>query len=119
VVHTTNLSTALHRDDRVAVVTLSGEADLAALDQLREILAEARTLPDIDSIQVDLAELRFIDSSGIGSLIAGHRMAVQDGLGFSIVRPAPAVRSVLAMTGVLGLLTGNPADDDDLTADWV
>jgi len=118
VVHTTNLSATLDRDDRVGVVTLRGEADLAALDQLREILADARTLPDIDSIRVDLAGLHFIDSSGIGSLIAGHRLAAQDGLVLTIARPAPSVRSVLAMTGILGLLTGDPADDDDMTADW-
>ena len=55
-VHTTNLSTALIRDDRTAVVTLCGEADLASLDQMREILADARTLPEITTATRELRE---------------------------------------------------------------
>jgi anti-anti-sigma regulatory factor len=40
----------------------------------------------------------FMDSSGLGALIAGRRMALEDGLGFDAINPTPPVRSVLAIT---------------------
>jgi anti-sigma B factor antagonist len=104
------------QDGDVATIHLHGEADLAVVDQLFETMAEARAVPGVRRIVMDLARLTFVDSSGLGALIAGYRMATQDGLAFTVVDPTPAVRSLLGMTGVLQLLTGEPEHED--VAPW-
>jgi anti-sigma B factor antagonist len=104
------------RTDDVALVNLRGEADLAVVDALLRTLAEARGMSGVHGIAVDLTSVTFIDSSGLGALIAGYRMATQDGLTFEVRNPTPAVRSLLAMTGVLRLFAGDLATDD--ISDW-
>jgi len=105
-----NLISIIVEDNGVAMIKLTGDADLGSVDALLVILAEARRRPGVREIVVDLAGVPFMDSSGLGALIAGQRLAMQDGLGFDAVNPTPPVRSVLAMTGVLQLLAGTAAD---------
>lgn len=89
-------------EDGRAVVTLAGECDLTVRDALTTALLAA-----VDSapvIVVDLAELRFIDSSGVHSLITGHHAAQRQGRRLQVVNARGTVARVLEMTGVSELL---------------
>jgi anti-anti-sigma factor len=92
--------------DGRAVVSLVGECDLTAREELTTVLLAA-----VDSAPVtvvDLAALRFIDSSGVHGLITGHHAALRQGHRLHVVNAGGAVAHVLDMTGV-GALLAPPA----------
>ena len=89
--------------DDLHVVTLRGELDLATADGLVEWLLDIAG----SRVVVDLADLTFMDSSGIAVMIQAKNQ-----LGDAIVftRPHPNVWQVLELTGLTDLLTEwNPA----------
>ena len=83
--------------DAGALITVRGEIDMATVPQLRDLLDQ---LIDAGSrrIVLDCRELAFLDSSGIGVLVAA-RNRLSEG---EIVLDSPQahVRKVLEITGV-------------------
>jgi anti-anti-sigma factor len=80
-----------------AVITMVGELDLAGVTPLRELstalVAEGRA-----RLVIDLTQVSFADSAGLGALIGAHRRAEAEGGGVSIVGATPQVRRVLKLT---------------------
>ncbi|MFF5054755.1 STAS domain-containing protein [Micromonospora sp. NPDC000663] len=90
------------------VVTLTGECDLAARDELTAVLASAvRGAP---VVVVDVGGLRFLDSTGLHTLVTAHQSARGDGRRLYVVNADGAVAEVLDITGV-GELLSPPADE--------
>jgi anti-anti-sigma factor len=87
---------AISQHDRVCIVRMSGELDLASSDRLAALLAE---LSDA-TVVVDLADLTFIDSSGIAALVAAKDRLESAGRELVLTRPQPNVDRVLEMTGL-------------------
>lgn len=81
-----------------AVVTVDGEIDMATAPRLRDLLNE---LVDdgSDQIVLDCRGLAFLDSSGIGVLVA-VRNRIGDSGTLTLEAPQPHVRKVLELTGV-------------------
>jgi anti-anti-sigma factor len=84
------------------VVELAGDCDLAARDELTSILVTAAGRATV--VLVDLAEVRFLDSSGLHALIAGHHAAIEQGGRLYVVNATGVVDRVLDLTGVGDLL---------------
>ncbi len=91
-----------HHDDR-AVVLVSGEVDLATCQQLRDVLA-GLVDQGVHYLVVDLEQVSFLDSSGIGVLISVLRRIREHGGSLRLTAPTPHVRRVLELTGVTTLL---------------
>ncbi|MBS2962896.1 STAS domain-containing protein [Actinocrinis puniceicyclus] len=92
------------------VVTVRGELDLAAADQLWETI-EPLLAPDA-LVVLDGTEMTFLDSSGLRVLLQAHKRAQADGALFRVVAPQQAVQRVLDLAGAAGHL----AMRDDLAA---
>ncbi len=96
-------------DDRgIGIVVPRGRLNMVAARGLRDALTglvEAGTT----RIVVDLAETTFLDSSGLGALIAGLKSARQAGGDLRIARPTPAVLTVFELTNMDKVL--RPRDD--------
>ena len=84
------------------VVTVAGECDLAVRDELTSVLLDAVSAARV--VVVDLADVSFLDSSGVHALIAGYHAAQEPGGRFYAVNAVGVVESVLAMTEVDALL---------------
>jgi anti-sigma B factor antagonist len=54
---------------------------------------------------LDLEDLPYIDSSGIGSIVSALRNATKLGGGVKLVKPSPFVEKTLKMCGLLGLFS--------------
>ncbi len=91
-------------------VTLAGDADYSVVTKLLDTFEQARSMPGVIRIVIDLAAVRFMDSSGLGAFVIGYRFARQDGLSFEVINEKPNVRSLLEITGVAHLFT-SPAGD--------
>jgi anti-sigma B factor antagonist len=105
--------TAVRDDDpSEAVVTVYGEVDLATREQLRESLQAATAAPGVRKIVVDLTQTRFMDSSGIHTLVRGYEEARKAGIDYYITGANGRVHRVLELTGVLDLLLGDTPIDE-------
>lgn len=88
--------------DGRALVSLVGECDLNSRDELTTVLLAAVASAPVTV--VDLAGLRFIDSSGVHGLVTGHHAAQRQGHRLHVVNACGLVAQVLDLTGIGGLL---------------
>jgi anti-anti-sigma factor len=92
-------------------LVLAGEIDLSSVDVLLraqgEALAGAATRR-LHGVVVDLDQVTFLDSTGIGALVGGYRQAATAGLTYQLENPRGAVTRVLDVAGVLSTLAPSP-----------
>src|SRR4051812_10431968 len=91
--------------DGVATVDATGELDLLTAPALREALEEAVALAP-ERIVVGMATVTFLDSTGLGALVHGWRLASQEGITLTVRGASPSVRRVITVTGLGDLLDG-------------
>jgi len=93
------------------VVIASGEIDLATSPELRaELLKPEAEAPNI---VLDLRQVTFIDSSGLGVLVGQQKRSQEDGRSFAIaVDEASAVQRILDLSGLIKILdvVSDPAE---------
>ena len=90
--------TAVDSRDDAVVVSLAGELDLYNAEEVRGALLDACS-GEPQLLVVDLAEVRFIDSTALGVLIeARSRMA--DRGGFRLAAPGLETRRALEVSGL-------------------
>lgn len=97
------------REDGCAVIELRGELDLASEVALRHLLLEL-VREDPPGILVNMQHVSFIDSTGLGALVAGYKAAREAGIPYRVGRVAPFVERQMRITGLDELLLGEPAD---------
>jgi anti-sigma B factor antagonist len=79
------------------IVALHGELDLATADGLADALVEIAG----STLVVDLSDLAFMDSSGIGALARARKRIKSNGLGdLVLTRPGAIVGKVLEIVGL-------------------
>jgi anti-anti-sigma factor len=81
--------------DGATIVAVAGEIDLATAPQLRAALTAAP-----GDLTVDLAGVTFMDSSGLGALVAALKHTVGSGHRFSVRNETPLVERTMKLTGV-------------------
>ena len=90
----------VQRPGRAVSVTGHGEIDMTTVDTLRYTLTTVLRQERPLHIDVNLAEVTFMDSSGINALMACRADATPNGCRITISHPVPMVRRVLTVTGV-------------------
>lgn len=89
----------VRRQADAVVLAVSGELDLSSTPALEEEVGKAIEC-DASTVIVDLRELEFIDSTGLGVLVKANQRAVDEGRTFGLVRGGPQVERLLALTGL-------------------
>jgi anti-sigma B factor antagonist len=92
-----------HAEDTVTVVDLFGEIDLSAIPDIQACL-NALLQGGVRTVVIDLAEVTFLDSAGIGALISGRRACTAVDTAFHIRNAHGRVAEVLDLTGVTQFL---------------
>lgn len=95
-----------HAGDTV-IVSLRGEVDVLNVDRVRVALSEALAARP-RQVEVDLADLSFIDSTGLGALVFGFQRARDLGIGFRLAHPTRGVHQVLVLSGLLEVVELTP-----------
>jgi anti-sigma B factor antagonist len=83
----------------VTVVRLDGRLDLLTAPRVRDHLSDALA-GNQSRVIVDLADVSFIDSSGLGALIGALKAARQGGGDLRIARPSSQARLILELTSL-------------------
>ncbi|MFC5381184.1 anti-sigma factor antagonist [Aquipuribacter nitratireducens] len=86
-------------DDGLVVVSPVGRLTMVSAPQLRAVVTACVTTGDA-RVVVDMSAVEFIDSSGLGALVAGLKAARQGGGDLRIARLAPQVLTVLQLTNL-------------------
>ena len=94
----------LDREGASAAVRLSGDLDIVTSDDVKRELVGL-----IDAghtaLALDLSDVGFVDSSGLGVLVAIHRHAEAQGGAFVVRSSPPQVRRLFEITRLGDLLT--------------
>ena len=77
------------------IITLTGEIDLQTSPKARELILQ--TLKNKQHVLIEMAEVEYIDSSGIASLVEGFQDAKSRKLHFGLVNISTATQQVLAL----------------------
>ena len=96
--------------DTIRVVP-EGDIDAANATLLREILRQVLEQGDVTHIDVTMRDVTFLDSSGLGMLVAAQRAAAAKGATLMLSEAGPVVRMVLEVTHLDGVLLGDGESD--------
>jgi anti-sigma B factor antagonist len=106
----------LHPTDDVAVLRVQGRLVRGVGDELlRRRLDEALT-EGWRKIVINLAEVPFIDSSGVGELVAGKKVAEGVGARLKLVEVGDKVEGVLKLSLILPLFEVHDSEGDAVAA---
>jgi anti-anti-sigma factor len=83
-------------------IVFAGSLDLDTVGELRETIQEIRAKGP-DEIVVDLTEVGFIDSVGIGLLITTHTRLEEEGVKLRLI-VSPRLKGLLELSGLIELL---------------
>lgn len=93
------LSITTNPTPELYTITVTGEVDISNADRLREAINFVLEQPT-EEIQLDLAQVAYIDSTGIGVLVGAAHHADEHGKRFSVVNAQPGVMRVAQLLGV-------------------
>ena len=85
--------------DGTRLVSVVGEVDVSNAGELRSAV-DAALSEHPGRVAVDLSQVAYIDSTGIGVLVGASHHADEAGCDFEVTHPQPNVRRVLGLLGV-------------------
>jgi anti-sigma B factor antagonist len=83
----------------IPLLRLFGGLDISTVGQLRERLIGALER-DILALALDLSQVSFVDSSGLGTLLAGKKRALEKNMSFFLVDCPTPLQSLIALVGL-------------------
>jgi len=92
------------REGNAVVLSIGGELDLSSSAALEDEIGKALGT-DASTVVIDLRELEFVDSTGLGVLVKANQQATDAGREFGLVRGGPQVERLLDLTGLADRLT--------------
>jgi anti-sigma B factor antagonist len=98
-------STGVTREGAATVVEIAGELDIATVPELKEVAYAELDRPECTALVLDLADLTFLDSTGIGCWVQVRTHALASGKQVTIRAVPAGVRRVLEISGLLPLFT--------------
>jgi anti-sigma B factor antagonist len=106
------LSIDLKNDnDGTLVFRLRGSLDLATAPTVRAALTDA-TEQGSNNLIVDLTQLEFLDSTGLGVLIGAHRRRAEHGGTFRLIVSEGPISRLLNITGLIAVFAVYRSIDD-------
>jgi anti-sigma B factor antagonist len=92
------LDIAVRSERGCVIAAVTGEIDISTVGGLRERLFELAE--GSEPLIVDLDQVTFIDSAGLGALVGTSRRAAEHGRSLHAVCSQPQTRKLLWLTGV-------------------
>ena len=86
--------------ERHCIISLRGELDLAAAPELRSELTALVGTNNNRAVVLDLAEVTFMDSSGVGAVLSTYRALLLQERRLVVANAHPIVARVLNLTNV-------------------
>jgi anti-sigma B factor antagonist len=97
------LTFEIERDGDTAIVKCHGRLVLGTSEELYQ--AVKYLLPQTKVVVVDLADLTYVDSMGLGTLVRLYASSRQEGCEFKLLHLGKQLRNVLKMTNLLSVFS--------------
>ena len=97
------LTLAIERDGDTAIVKCHGRLVAGATEELYREVKDL--LPQTKLVVVDLAELTYVDSSGLGTLVRLHASARKQGCELKLLHLGKQLRNLLKLTNLLSVFS--------------
>jgi len=104
------IQSSYEEKNKIAVVTITGELDLYSLDEFKTVLGTAEK-SECTVILLDLRELEFIDSSGLGAIIGLQGRASKQNKKI-VICPSEVVAQTLKLTGLHRVIRSVSSPED-------
>lgn len=95
----TDLKVKIHKQGDIPVLDLSGDIDAFTCGKLREAIIGLINAGDRKMV-ISMDNVRYIDSSGLGTLVGGLRRVSEHDGGLALSGASPQVRKVFNITGL-------------------
>ena len=105
------LTFEIEREGETAVVKCHGRLVAGTTEELYQEVKQL--LPQTKVVVVDLAELGYVDSTGLGTLVRLHTSARRQGCEFRLLHLGKQLRNVLKLTNLLSVFA--QAEDHGIT----
>jgi len=102
------MSVRVERNDGGAILSLSGELDMATAPDLRQAIVAAVADGATDLV-LDLSEVSFCDSVGLGIIVGGLKRARSHGGDLRLRAVPERLAETLALTGLDRAITVEPS----------
>ena len=86
------------------VVKIKGELDLLTAETFRNLVERAINQENAQNLILDMEQLDFIDSSGLGVILGRYRRIREQGGNMAIVGVKPHVKRILELAGIMGIV---------------
>ncbi len=97
------------------VVRPAGEIDLGMSEKLRAAIDDALDQQQTRHLVVNLKDVSYIDSSGLGVLLGRYKRLTADGGKVSLVSAAPQVRKILELSGLLRIMVEYRSEEEAIS----
>ena len=101
--------------DGIIIFRLSGELDMKAAPALKQQLI-AQATGEKPRAVINLAELRYVDSAGLGVLVNAQNAFTSKGGSMKLAGARPEVRNILQITRLLTFFSVHETEADAVTA---
>lgn len=99
-----DLTIATRRVEGLPILDLDGEVDSYNAPKLRETMVALIEEGNFD-VMLNLTRVDYIDSTGLGALVAGLKRATDRGGSVRIICPNPAILKVFQITSLVKVFT--------------
>jgi anti-sigma B factor antagonist len=95
------LSVDIHRFETISVLCLKGSFDISQIMEFETVFGNlVKTAPE--TIAVNMRDVTYIDSSGIGCLIRSMNKVSSKGAAFYVVEPSTHLHNIFRTAGLTG-----------------
>ncbi|MEO8889603.1 MAG: STAS domain-containing protein [Jatrophihabitantaceae bacterium] len=102
-------------ESAASVVSVAGEVDVHSAPQLREGVT-AQLATDSGAVVVDLSQVAFLDSTGLGALVSARSAAGERGVALPIVCTSARILKLFTITGLDGVFDIHDSVDSALAS---
>ncbi|MGI6660858.1 MAG: STAS domain-containing protein [Bacillota bacterium] len=95
-----------------AIARVSGELDLSSAAKFRSLIDQELRKSGVPNVVVNLKNLSFIDSTGLGVLLGRHKAVKSWGGKFILTDVPPKIMSMLEMAGLMRVLETTRTEQD-------
>lgn len=92
---------ATRRNGNATILDVVGDIDLYNSPEVRKAVLEAVRAPGTERVVMNLQKVRYIDSSGVASLVEGLKTSRVQNVKFVLLGLSPAAREVLELSRLI------------------
>ena len=81
------------------VAHIGGEIDHHGAKEIRHAIDTKLSDDPPDKLILDLSQVKFMDSSGLGLILGRYNCATKLGIGFSVRNPSPSAERIISAAG--------------------